>query len=598
MTFEFRTRRLPALACALLLAVAPAAAQEKVKSPAPPASETVAPSAPPEVTVEIPEITAEGSTLDADAIRDILTNGNVAGHAEGLAILDADRIVIPQILVSVTVPDSPEASMDFVYSDVELSGVSGGIAANATIGGISSTGAEEFTMQFGAMSAADFDIGAILAFYGLVPSGADTGFKTLYRNLSFEGGTMEGDGMSCDIGGASAEEFRARPLETPITDLMALAGEMEAAGDEPPPQLISRFLVMYADMITAFESTPVTFEGMSCEGATEEGEPLSFSVGQMNIDGFSPGTYPQISVSDISVTMEGAEAGTFSIGEMVLKSFDFSEQVELLRSVPENVDESWFEANARSLIPAFEGFSLSGIDFDIPDPENPGQRITASVGAFDVSLANYVNGIPATIDSSASNIIVDLPADSGDPQLQQLIDAGVDRLDLGFNLSLAWDEASETIAVNDVTFEGANLATIKLAGTVGNAVAELFSADTTAASMAGLGVTLKDVRLDITDAGLTDILLGLAGAEQGMDAASMRPMMAGVAEGMVMSLLGGDEQASSVGSAIAEFVRGGTSLSLTATALDQAGLSLFELMAAQNDPTTLLSKVKIDAVSQ
>ncbi|KKB12025.1 hypothetical protein VE25_09605 [Devosia geojensis] len=596
MTFEFRTRRLPAIACALLLAAAPAVAQDKVKTPEP--AETSAPSAPPEIAVEIPEITAEGSTLDADAIRDILTAGNVAGHAEELARLEADRIVIPQVLVSVTIPDDPDASTQFSYNDVELSNVSGGIAASATIGGLTSTGPQDFTIEFGAMSAADFDIGATLAFYGFVEPGADTGFKTIYRDLSFEGGTFAGDGMTCNIGAASAEEFRARPLETPLTEIMTLASEMEASGEEPPPATIAKFLTVYADMITAFESTPMTFEGINCEGEVEEG-PMTFALGSMTVDGFVPGTYPQVTISDIAVAVEsGPEAGTFNIGEVVLKSFDFSRQVELLRNAPEDVDESWFEANARSLIPAFEGFSFSGVDFDIPDPENPGARIAANVGAFDVSLANYVNGIPASIQSSASNVIIDLPTDSGAPQIQQLIDAGIDRLDVGFNLALAWDEASETIAVNDITFEGANLATIKLAGTVGNAVAELFSTDTTVASMAGLGVTLKDVRLDLTDAGLSDILLGIAGAEQGVDPASMRPMMAGVAEGMVMSVLGGDEQASSVGAAIAAFVRGNTSLSLTATALDEAGLSLFELMAAQEDPTTLLSKVKIDAVSQ
>jgi hypothetical protein len=596
MTFEFRTRRLPAIACALLLAAAPVVAQDKVKTPEP--AETSAPSAPPEIAIEIPEITAEGSTLDADAIRDILTAGNVAGHAEELARLEADRIVIPQVLVSVTMPDDPDASTQFSYNDIELSDVSGGVAASATIGGLTGTGPQDFTIEFGPMSAADFDIGATLAFYGYVAPGADTGFKTIYRDISFNGGSFAGDGLTCNIGAAFAEEFRARPLETPLTEIMTIATELEASGEEPPPAMIAKFLAVYADMITAFESTPMTFEGINCSGETEDG-PMTFALGTMTVDGFVPGTYPQVTISDIAVAVEGGpEAGTFNIGEVVLKSFDFSQQVELLRNAPEDVDESWFEANARSLIPAFEGFSFSGLDFDIPDPENPDARIAANIGAFDVSLANYVNGIPASIQSSASNIIVEVPADSGDPQVQQLIDAGIDRLDLGFNLSLAWDEASETIAVNDLTFEGANLATLKLAGTIGNAVAELFSTDTTVAQMAGLGVTVKDVRLDLTDAGLSDILLGIAGAEQGVDPATMRPMMAGVAEGMVMSVLGGDEAASSVGAAIAAFVRGNTSLSLTATALDEAGLSLFELMAAQEDPTTLLSKVKIDAVSE
>jgi len=75
-------------------------------------------------------------------------------------------------------------------------------------------------------------------------------------------------------------------------------------------------------------------------------------------------------------------------------------------------------------------------------------------------------------------------------------------------------------------------------------------------------------------------------------------MMAGVAEGMVMGFLGGDEQAAKVGAALAAFIRGNDTLSLTVTALDEAGLTMFDFMAAESDPTALISKVKIDATSE
>lgn len=597
MTWEFPSRRLyAATACTILLAAMPAAAQEKVKEPTPgPATTT----SPPEFTLEIPEITAEGSTLDADAIRDVLT-GNVADYADELATLDADRILIPQATLSVSgTDDEGEAvAFDINYNDIELTGVADGIAASVTIGGTTMAGPEDVSAELGALTAADFDIGATLAFYGLTDA-ADAGFKTIYRDLSFEGGTFSGDRVDCTIGAAAVEEFRARPLETSLVDFMALVTEMDAAGEEPPPELLARFLVTYADMLTAFESTPSTFDGIDCSGVTEDDVPLTFAMGKFTVGGFEPGRYPQVSVENFDVSIEGGpEAGDFSIGSMVFKGFDFSDQVEILRNVPENVDQTWFEANARSLIPAFEGFSLSGIQVDFPNPDAPNERITASVGAFDLSLANYVNGIPASVDSSASNVVINLPETSEDEQFQQMIAAGITRLDLGYNLSLAWDEATETIAVKDVTIEGADLATVKLAGTLGNAVAELFSTDTDAAAMAGMGVTVKDIKLDVTDAGLADIILTLAGAEQGANAATMRPMMAGVAEGMVMGFLGGDEQAAKVGAALAAFIRGNDTLSLTVTALDEAGLTMFDFMAAESDPTALISKVKIDATSE
>ncbi|GLQ57590.1 hypothetical protein [Devosia nitrariae] len=597
MTWEFRSRRLhAATACTLLLAVTPVAAQEKVKEPAPAPAATTSP---PEFRLEIPEITAEGSTLDADAIRDILT-GNVADYAEELATLDADRILIPQATLSISGTDSTGENIvfDVDYNDIELTDVADGIAGSVSIGGTLVAGPEDASTELGAITAADFDIGATLAFYGLTDA-ADTGFKTIYRDLSFEGGTFSADRMDCTIGAAAIEEFRARPLGTSFVDFMALATELEAAGEEPSPELMSRFLVIYADMLTAFESTPSTFDGIDCSGVTEDDVPMTFAMGKLTIGGFEPGRYPQVSIENLEVMVEGGpEAGDFSVGSTVFKGFDFSAQAEVLRNAPENVDETWFESNARSLIPAFEGFALSDIAFDVPNPDAPGERITASVGAFDLSLANYVNGIPASIDSSASNVVINLPETSEDEQIQQMIAAGITSLDLGYNLSLAWDEATETIAVKDVTFDARDIMTLKLAGTLGNAVAELFSTDTNVAAMAGMGVTVKDVKLDITDAGFVKIALDMAGAEQGADAATMRPMMAGVAEGMVMGVLGGDEQAAKVGAAVAAFIRGNDTLSLTVTALDEAGLTMFDFMAAESDPTALISKVKIDATSE
>ncbi|MCS6759839.1 MAG: hypothetical protein MO852_13525, partial [Candidatus Devosia euplotis] len=90
------------------------------------------------------------------------------------------------------------------------------------------------------------------------------------------------------------------------------------------------------------------------------------------------------------------------------------------------------------LVPAFSGFSVDDIAVDIPDPDNIGDRLVVNVGAFDLSL-------------------------------------GVTDLDGGFTIDANWDQASNAIAINEVSVTGVNLATIKLAGTVGNATEVLFS---------------------------------------------------------------------------------------------------------------------------
>jgi len=552
-----------------------------------------------EVNIDIPDIEATNSTLEPDAIREILS-GNVAGYAEQLASLDADNILIPTLTLSYTTTGNEGGSGEVVYRDIQLSDVTDGVAASVSVGGFTMNGMEgNGTGEFGAMTANDFDIGALLGFYGMLEE-PDTEFRTVYRNFAFEGGTMNTPEMECAIGAMTGDELRARATSTSFSEMMTVAGEMDAADEEPSPELISRFMAMYADFLTAFESTPVTFEGIDCNGVTKDDAPMSIAVGTITIDGFQPGIYPQITLDGFNVTVEGdtSEAGNFAIDQAVFKSFDFSAQAELLQNVPSDVNATWFDENMRSLIPAFGGFSLSGLSFDIPDPDTQGARIAASVDNFDLTLDNYVNGIPASVDASASNLVINIPQDSEDETIQQLIAAGITSLDLGFNLSFDWDEANETIEVNAINLEGANLGSISLMGTVGNAIPALFSTDSDAATVAGMGLTVQDLTLDMTDAGMVELILNQVGAEQGTNAQTMRPMMAGVAEGMAAGLLGGGEQATRVGSALGTFIRGGEALSLTVTARDEAGVGLAEFMAAQEDPTVLLDRVDIDATAQ
>ena len=53
-----------------------------------------------------------------------------------------------------------------------------------------------------------------------------------------------------------------------------------------------------------------------------------------------------------------------------------------------------FTDNWRKLIPALGGFAFSGLKIDVPDPQAEGSRIQANVADFDLSLSDYLNGIP------------------------------------------------------------------------------------------------------------------------------------------------------------------------------------------------------------
>ena len=592
--------RLGALAAACLLSVAlpaaPAWAQKsKTKGEAATQSEAAAPMS--EFAVDIPEIDAVDANVDEATLRDIFS-GNLADHADALAGLNASSITIPTITIDVTTTvDDETVETAITFNDLELTGVADGVAASVSLAGMTMDSGENGTAEMNAMSASNFDIGGVLGIYGLVDAGGQTELHTIYTDLTFAGGSITAPEVTCTIGEMSVAEFKARPLAYSFADMMALVEQIDENEENPPPEAVGALLRMYADMFTAFESSPVTFGGFDCDGVDDEDRPITIAVAGGEMGGMSPGVYPAITINGMEISVEGD--GTISLGNLAIKEMDLSAPIAAINAAPEAIDATWLEDNARALIPSFGGFSFADLAVDIPDPDAPDTRIKASIGAFDLSLADYLNGIPTVASTNATNIVVDLPTDSSDEQIQQLLALGITSVDAGFAIDAAWNAEEQAIAINDVSVTGADLATVRLAGTIANATDALFGLDEDAALAAAMAVAISNLKLDVTDEGLSDIILAAVSAEQGSDPATMRPVFAGLAEGTIVGLLAGAAEAQKVGAAINTFVGGQAKhLTIDMTAKEPPGLGMMDFMAAEEDPTVLIGKVTIDATAK
>ncbi len=169
-------------------------------------------------------------------------------------------------------------------------------------------------------------------------------------------------------------------------------------------------------------------DGIACEGE-DEGQSFSFSTGVISIGSFGSGIYPAFSMNDIEVVVEGDDAGSFSIDNFTFKEIDFGPTFAKLGEASDYTEE-WFEENMRGLIPSIKGFSVSGVEFDVPNEGNEEERVTGGVEIFDVTLAQYQNGIPADIRIEAKGVKADLPATSDDEGVQMLLDAGLTQVNM------------------------------------------------------------------------------------------------------------------------------------------------------------------------
>jgi len=547
--------------------------------------------------LSVPSVVATGTTLTEAQIRRIFT-GDFSAVAGALSELDARDISIPEMTLTYEVPaveGQPAQQATVVYRDFRLTDVVDGVAASASVGESTVQSGDMMTMTMGPMTTGTFDVGALMGFYGLGGAAAASDvFKTVYSDFTFEGATLSaGPDFACTIGPATVERFEARPLRSDMMAFTKLAMEAEAAeDDEVPPETVRKLIDFYIDILTAFRSTPSLAEGFECSGKDDKGNAVQVSSGAMEVGGFEPGIYPYLSVNDLHFALEGTTAGMVMLENFTWKNMNFNGPIAAIQAAP-SLEEEWFEANWRNLVPAIEGLSLAGLSLDVPNPEG-GENIKASLGAFDITLGDYVNGLPANLSISTEHLLVEVPDAEEGKMLRAL---GVTQLDLSQDIKLRWDRAASTIIVDAISIADEKLGTIKLSGVLGNATEQLFAEDNNIALVAAMGLTLQEITFELDDRGLSTLLVGIGAAEQGQDPTVMRVGMAGLAQAMLLGLVGTTPEAMAASEQVANFIKTNPQLVLTLRATTDGGLPLPLLMAAAEDPSVLAGQIAIEATA-
>lgn len=587
--------RLTVLALTACLALTlPAIAEDAVSSAGHGSSAPAAAAAPAKVEVSIPTVQVVNSSIDETTLRSIFM-GDVAGHADELAALKASSIRVPEIRVTYATPsiEGVAESGSFVLRDVRLMKVARGIAQAIIIGSSETTNSKGATAKFGKVSAEDFDIGGLLAFIGLVKGDPTGRPKTLYRDFRASGGTVAAPNADCTFGPSSVLRVSVRPLKVSFVDLFALGRKMEAENRKPSTEEIATMVDFFADVVDAVAISPMKLGGFSCSGISDDGKPVAVKLGQVTVGAFAGGRYPDFVARDIAVSSAGD--GELSLGEFRFKGFDLSGPLAALKAANGAIDEAWASRNYRALVPTFDGFGFAKFAMDIPDPDNPGERFTASIAKFDLTLKDWINAIPTDIATSASHIVALLPDKTSDEQLQALLAYGIDKFDLGFDLGLNWDEKAGELQLNRFSITGADMGSILARSIIGGATRELFSPDSEVALRTAMGLTLKRVNVDIRDAGLADIILRAAAKDAGTQVTALRRAVAAMTEGTIVLFLGSAANAEKVSTAVADFINGKRALSVSVTAKDPAGVPFDVLRAAREDPTGLLDQIDVDA---
>jgi hypothetical protein len=588
--------------CAVLaMGTTPLLAQDSTTS-APSTQEATLKSAKFDYRLEVGAIDAVESNVDAETIRKIVT-GDIKENAQALATLNAKTILIPEVKLTYTVEVDGEATDNvFVFKNIVLSNVQNGVAQTASMEAVTGSVPPNksadvdapFTFKLDQSTITKLNLGALLNSYGFITPKSDE-MALVYQDFVVAGGTLDAGPVKCDIGKYRAGEYRARAMKVSYPELMALAKEMEGSNKPDPAQIVT-LLDFYADMLYAYETEPVTFDGITCAGE-DKGTKFDFSLGTSTMGAMGNGIYPSLSANDIVIKIDGKQSGEIKLDNFTFKEIDFNPTIEAYEQIEDitALDEAWFKQNYRSFIPAFNGFAFSGFAADVPDEENGG-RIDVKVDNFDVSLSDYVNGIPSQISLVATGAAADLPETSKDKGVQQLIAAGIKRLDAGYELTLGWDEASETIEVKRLMVTADQLGTLDVTGLLVGAAEELFASDPQTAMIAAMGLGIKEIDVNLDNKGFLDLALAQAAAEQGAPVDAFQTQISAMSQGMIVGFLGGVDQAVALGESVSGFLGGDAeNLDISIRSKSESGVGMPQIMALQADPKQLLEIVDIEA---
>jgi hypothetical protein len=563
----------------------PPAASEESKPAAPAASDFA-------FEISVPSVDVVDSSLDGATIKAII-EGKAPDRTADLSTLKAKSIRVPELLVTWNMlMDGEKVSSTITYRDWTVEDVANGVAASLAVAGASLITKDQATAEFGRGSAKNVDLTAWETLYAPASPGKSNDMKTVFTDLVFDGGSITFPEGRCTIGRMTMAEFRMRPLKMGYQEVIGLVGKLEKGS--PSPEEIAALISFYSDYLSAFESAPLAFGGFDCSGTDKDKKPFSLGTGPITVGALKPGSYPEIAANDIGFAADG---GTFSLTEAVFKGFDYTVLLQTLESANGQIDEEWAAANYRKLIPEFRGFRVGGLKMDLPEPEGSG-RVKASIGALDLTLGSYVNGIPTDVAASASHVAFALPDDIVDENGARLKALGYDDLDVSYDIALKWDAETETIKVDKLRLAGIDMGSFAVSGVVGNAVQELFADDTALALAASLGVSLKELNLAVEDEGLGRRLIQLGAAEQGVDPTTFLNSITGAAQGTILTFLGGSPQVQALAQAVGALVSGAAdTLNVSIRAKNASGLGLVDIGRVQENPAALSEMVDIEAAA-
>ena len=180
----------------------------------------------------------------------------------------------------------------------------------------------------------------------------------------------------------------------------------------------------------------------------------------------------------------------------------------------------------------------------------------------------------------------------GSSEALSLAQFGYDKLDMGMKIAGGYDAAGKTLNIDDFTISGVSMGALGLKADLANYLKPAGKTPD-ATQQAMLDSEIKSVQLSFANKGLFEKSVGILAKQQNKTPEALKAEWTAISTAMLPALLGGDPAATTIGSAVSQFIAKPQSLTIGATAKG-APVKIRELQAATS-PQDVLSKITVTA---
>ncbi|MBR1221650.1 hypothetical protein JQ557_26860 [Bradyrhizobium sp. U87765 SZCCT0131] len=565
------------------------------------------------MTWTIPQIDIEGANLDATTLRSMLT-GDARTPADRVAQFEADRIVMPSVLFAQTVKLGKQ---NVVYRDVTVEKLAQGRAAIVRAGGAQydmvadmpgkTKSPGNISASMGAMTAQDVGIADTVRLYTEVAKPGEDSVLRLHGAFSVKDIREQIEDGVVTMTEARGDGFRVRLQSRPLLDIINELSATDAPESLPAAErqaYVHRALSvldMIVDGNMEFRDVHVAVV------ARQPGRDMTV-YGDIDSVGVAFGDRK----ADLRVgrmAFSGGPSDKFSVGEFEVKGFSWAPTVAALEKGQAAGRETSSPSSPSALMPELGHWRVADVVVDLPKGgagaganrngggNTTGPRLKFALKSGELRMLRPVNGIPSSFRSAVTDLMID-PAGAQSPAFDVLRELGYGQVAASFALDVDWHEAEQTLAIDEVSLSARDVGGIRMTGSLGGVKRELFTDDPVQAERATRTLTGRAVSLRVEDSGLFDRLLKLRSEKAGVTVEETRASLIRMAQDVLRDLVHDADKARDLDAAISGFITRPGALLVSVKAKQEAGLSLADIEAAEQDPDGFLAKIDMSVTRQ